>query len=228
MDLQVASQDLRDYFKERHIWELLRYLFIQSLVHKPERPREFLVELVEHLIEFRDAHPSGHVQPRLLWDRCHVVAVFRALDPQQYDVISVDQYHTGMKMLHLTEYNKEPPTNEEGLVTIDTFVDEAYRRLVNEFLAMLDCLDERNLCGCRDQVCPCTMTPRSSQEQLVCEEDEHGRTVSLVAPPGAWVGPPKLSVAGLLEDHRGPTAPWAWPPNTSVQKLLHDHIQPRP
>ncbi|XP_049764360.1 uncharacterized protein LOC126092681 [Schistocerca cancellata] len=188
---------------------------MQTLVKKPVYPREFLVELMEHLVEYRASLPSEHLQPRLLWDRCHVVAVFRALDPQQAEVISISQYHVGMKMLNLGEYDRHPPTTEDGLITMDTFVDEAYRRLLNEFLAMIDCLpDERNLCGCQDQICPCTAPPKESAEELAKEQrgDEP-----------QWAGPPTTSLAGLLAHSHGKSGPLSGPPKRSVAGLIEDH-----
>lgn len=50
--------------------------------------------------------------------------MFRSLDPSNRGAISLAQYHTAMRNLFITNYNKEPKGFIESRISMETFLEE--------------------------------------------------------------------------------------------------------
>uniref|UniRef100_A0A1A8JHJ7 EF-hand calcium binding domain 10 n=1 Tax=Nothobranchius kuhntae TaxID=321403 RepID=A0A1A8JHJ7_NOTKU len=115
----MASQrerDATDYLEKHKILELVENLTSMLLFHKPENPREFLVEQLEQL----KIYGSG---PEL-FNSSNVTAVLRILDPMNKQYITFAQYKHALTMLGIRDINECPEGVNEDRISHETFRTE--------------------------------------------------------------------------------------------------------
>ncbi|XP_069685963.1 EF-hand calcium-binding domain-containing protein 10-like [Periplaneta americana] len=122
------------YLQSRKIYDLFNFLIGHLLVEEPEDPVEFMVNLLDKCMLFR----AGLCEPPLLFNTQHIESMFRALDPSGTGAITMVQYRTGLMTLGITRFEESPPTNKDGNVEKQTFIQEARQRLVAMLAEMLE------------------------------------------------------------------------------------------
>ncbi|KAM9204307.1 EF-hand calcium-binding domain-containing protein 10 isoform 1-T1 [Mergus octosetaceus] len=122
----------RDYLERHGIPELLRRLSALLLYHQPERPRQFLIQVLETV----KAGRQGEGTYPCLMDESNLVAMFQMLDVADLGYITPVQYREGnsvslilaLKTLGLSTDNLHIGDDEN--VTLDTFKEEVKKRLL--------------------------------------------------------------------------------------------------
>ncbi|XP_056429519.1 EF-hand calcium-binding domain-containing protein 10 isoform X2 [Hyla sarda] len=99
------AQEAEGYLKEHKIMELVNNLTSLLLYHRPERPREFLITLLEKLKLARLAD----VEYPCLFDESNADAVFGILDPSGQGYITGTQYIEALKTLGVDVSNLPSP-----------------------------------------------------------------------------------------------------------------------
>ncbi|KAM4670632.1 EF-hand calcium-binding domain-containing protein 10 isoform 2-T2 [Amazona ochrocephala] len=91
--MAAGEQQGRDYLQRHRIPSLLHRLGALVLYHRPERPREFLIQALEKVKAGRRAEGE---YPNLM-DEDNVVAMFGLLDAVGQGHITAAQYREGRK-----------------------------------------------------------------------------------------------------------------------------------
>ncbi|NWJ11364.1 EFC10 protein, partial [Crypturellus undulatus] len=97
--LRSAEQQGRDYLERHRLPELLEHLSALLLYHRPERPREFLIEALEKVA----AGKRGDGQYPCLMDDSNLTAMFQMLDVVGQGYITVVQYREGQSRLGIVQ-----------------------------------------------------------------------------------------------------------------------------
>ncbi|XP_066095588.1 EF-hand calcium-binding domain-containing protein 10 isoform X2 [Saccopteryx bilineata] len=92
-----SSRELeaRNYLEKHRIMKLLNYLTSSLLFYQPEKPREYLISLLERL---RIAKVTRVAFPFFM-DHSNIVAMFEMMDTSNKGTISFAQYKQGTKGL---------------------------------------------------------------------------------------------------------------------------------
>ncbi|KAM8974038.1 EF-hand calcium-binding domain-containing protein 10 [Pelodytes ibericus] len=93
--------DAGDYLRENKVMELMDNLTSLLLYHRPERPRDFLIDQLEKLKLARLAD----LEYPCLFDDSNLDAVFRILDPSGQGYITGTQYKEVCKTLGVDTSN---------------------------------------------------------------------------------------------------------------------------
>ncbi|XP_012860086.2 EF-hand calcium-binding domain-containing protein 10 [Echinops telfairi] len=127
------EREAKEYLEKHKIMELLTLLTSTLLFFRPEKPREFLVTMLERM---RLAKVTGVTFPFFM-DATNIVAMFEMLDSANKGFISFVQYKEALKTLGL--YNEKEGLNDDGhLVTLEKFkkeVDRRFQDLISSFTA---------------------------------------------------------------------------------------------
>ncbi|XP_036912955.1 EF-hand calcium-binding domain-containing protein 10 [Sturnira hondurensis] len=115
--------EARNYLKKHRIMELVSYLTSSLLFFQPEKPREYLVSLLERL---RIAKITGVAFP-VFMDHSNIVAMFEMMDTSQKGTISFVQYREALNTLGLCTANEVLKDDGHG-ITLDKFRSEVNRR----------------------------------------------------------------------------------------------------
>lgn len=112
-----------------------------------ENAIEFITDMLSKCLIFR----AGYGEPPLLYNRRHIEELFNMMDPMRTGFITFNQYKNGMcfifKTTHLViierfagmhtigicTYNPDPPKNEDGRISKETFVEEAFVKNLYHF-----------------------------------------------------------------------------------------------
>uniref|UniRef100_A0A671XXN6 Si:dkey-42p14.3 n=1 Tax=Sparus aurata TaxID=8175 RepID=A0A671XXN6_SPAAU len=100
--------DAADYLKKHRIMELMDNLTSMLFFHRPENPREFLIEQLEQL----KISGQSDVRGPNLFNNTNLDAVFGILDPANQKYITFAQYKHALTTLGIKDINECP----EGLV----------------------------------------------------------------------------------------------------------------
>ncbi|XP_039989235.1 EF-hand calcium-binding domain-containing protein 10 [Xiphias gladius] len=119
------EEDAADYLKKHKIIELMDYLTSMLFFHRPEKPREFLVEQLEQL---KISQQSG-VKGANLFNKSNLDAVFGILDPTNQKYITFAQYKHALTTLGIKDINECPDGVNEDRITHETFKTEAMQGL---------------------------------------------------------------------------------------------------
>ncbi|KGL80579.1 EF-hand calcium-binding domain-containing protein 10, partial [Tinamus guttatus] len=92
------EQQGRDYLERHRLPELLEHLSALLLYHRPERPRDFLIEALEKVA----AGKRGEGQYPCLLDDSNLTAMFQMLDVPGHGYITAVQYREALKTLGLS------------------------------------------------------------------------------------------------------------------------------
>ncbi|XP_040018221.1 EF-hand calcium-binding domain-containing protein 10 [Gasterosteus aculeatus] len=112
------EQDAADYVQKHKLLELMENLNSMLLFHRPENPREFLVEQLEL------SQQSGKTGPSL-FNNDDLDTVFGLLDPIKQKYINFAQYKHALTTLGIQTINECPDGVNEDRITHETFIAEA-------------------------------------------------------------------------------------------------------
>ncbi|XP_030163645.1 EF-hand calcium-binding domain-containing protein 10 isoform X1 [Lynx canadensis] len=118
------EQEARDYLEEHRIMELLNYLTSTLLFFRPEKPREYLISVLERL---RIAKMTGLAFPFFM-DHSNIVSMFEMMDTSNKGTISFVQYREALKTLGLLTAD-EVLKDDGHAVTLDKFRREVNKRM---------------------------------------------------------------------------------------------------
>nr|XP_012311729.1 EF-hand calcium-binding domain-containing protein 10 [Aotus nancymaae] len=124
--METRSRELQaaEYLEKHRIKELVSYLTSALLFFRPEKPREYLISLLERL---RIAKVTGVAFPFFM-DNSNVVSMFEMMDSSNRGTISFVQYKEALKTLGLC--TKDEDLEDDGhRITLDQFKDEVNKRI---------------------------------------------------------------------------------------------------
>ncbi|XP_059191341.1 EF-hand calcium-binding domain-containing protein 10 [Centropristis striata] len=119
------EKDAADYLRKHQILELMDNLTSMLFFHRPENPREFLVEQLEQL---KLSQQSGVRGPNL-FNNSSLDAVFGILDPAKQKYITFAQYKHALTTLGIKDINECPEGVNEDRISHATFKAEAIQGL---------------------------------------------------------------------------------------------------
>ncbi|NXO04963.1 EFC10 protein, partial [Rhinopomastus cyanomelas] len=114
----AGEEETREYLRRHRIDRLLRRLCALLLHHRPERPREFLVEALERVKAGREAE-GGYPE---LMDEADLGALFSLLDVVGQGHITAGQYREALKTLGLS--TEDQHCGGDANITLDVFKEE--------------------------------------------------------------------------------------------------------
>ncbi|XP_056371689.1 EF-hand calcium-binding domain-containing protein 10 [Oenanthe melanoleuca] len=112
--MAAGEEESREYLRRHRLPELLHRLGALLLFHRPERPREFLIQVLEKVKAGRRA--EGRYP--FLMDEANVDAMFGLLDVLGQGYIRLEQYREALKTLGLSTEDLEL---EDNMITLDVF-----------------------------------------------------------------------------------------------------------
>ncbi|XP_019399111.1 PREDICTED: EF-hand calcium-binding domain-containing protein 10-like [Crocodylus porosus] len=120
----AAEQSGREYLARHRVAELLHGLGALLLHHRPERPREFLIQALERI---KLAKQTGVDYPYLM-DEPNLEAMFEMLDTASQGYITLVQYKEALKTLGLSaqDVSYEDGTN----ITLEVFKEEVKKKML--------------------------------------------------------------------------------------------------
>nr|XP_054487256.1 EF-hand calcium-binding domain-containing protein 10 [Agelaius phoeniceus] len=101
--MAAGEEESREYLRRHRLPELLHRLGALLLFHRPERPREFLIQVLERVKAGRRA--EGEYP--FLMDEANVEAMFSLLDVLGQGSIRAAQYREALKTLGLSTEDLE-------------------------------------------------------------------------------------------------------------------------
>ncbi|XP_004439359.1 PREDICTED: EF-hand calcium-binding domain-containing protein 10-like [Ceratotherium simum simum] len=117
------EREARNYLEKHHIMELLNYLTSSLLFFRPDKPREYLISILEKL---RIAKITGVAFPFFM-DHSNIVAMFEMIDSSSKGTISFVQYKEALKTLGLCTADEVLKDDGHG-ITLDKFRHEVNKR----------------------------------------------------------------------------------------------------
>ncbi|XP_047551429.1 EF-hand calcium-binding domain-containing protein 10 [Lutra lutra] len=115
--------EARSYLEKHRIMELLNYLTSTLLFFRPEKPREYLISILERL---RIAKVTGVAFPFFM-DHSNIVSMFEMMDTSHKGTISFVQYREGLKTLGLLDED-EVLQDDGHVITLEKFRSEVNKR----------------------------------------------------------------------------------------------------
>ncbi|KAF1485659.1 EF-hand calcium-binding domain-containing protein 10, partial [Pygoscelis antarcticus] len=116
--MAAGEQHGRDYLQRHRLPELLHRLSALLLYHRPERPREFLIQALERV----KAGKRGEGEYPYLMDEANLAAMFELLDVVGQGHITPAQYREGLKTLGLS--TEDLQFGDDVNITLDVFKEE--------------------------------------------------------------------------------------------------------
>ena len=116
-------QGALDYMDEHKIPELFEQATAALVYHRPDNPKQFLIEHLKQLESARDN--PGECQPPSLFDEQNLLSVFRMLDIAGRGYISLAQYNEAMNCLGVKKCSMSPVGAELNKISRETFIREA-------------------------------------------------------------------------------------------------------
>ncbi|XP_010772909.1 EF-hand calcium-binding domain-containing protein 10 [Notothenia coriiceps] len=120
------EEDAAEYLKKHNIIELLDNLSCMLFFHRPDKPREFLIEQLEQL---KISQQTGMKGPNL-FNNANLDAVFGILDPTNQKHITFAQYKQALMTLGIKDINECPDGANEDRISHETFRTEAMQGLL--------------------------------------------------------------------------------------------------
>ncbi|XP_061222268.1 EF-hand calcium-binding domain-containing protein 10 [Neopsephotus bourkii] len=125
--MAAGEQRGREYLQRHRLPELLHRLSALVLYHRPDRPREFLIQALEKVKAGRRAEGE---YPNLM-DEDNVVAMFGLLDVVGEGHITAAQYREALKTLGLT--TEDLQIEDNAVITLDVFMQEVKKRMLESW-----------------------------------------------------------------------------------------------
>ncbi|NXS58402.1 EFC10 protein, partial [Brachypteracias leptosomus] len=116
--MAAGEQQSRDYLQRHRLPELLQRLGALLLYHRPERPREFLIQVLERV----QAGKRAEGEYPYLMDEDNLAAMFSLLDVLGQGHITAAQYREALKTLGLSTENLQ--LGDDVNITLDVFKEE--------------------------------------------------------------------------------------------------------
>uniref|UniRef100_A0A663EL36 EF-hand calcium binding domain 10 n=1 Tax=Aquila chrysaetos chrysaetos TaxID=223781 RepID=A0A663EL36_AQUCH len=116
--MAAGEQEARDYLRRHRIPELLHRLGALLLYHRPERPREFLIRMLERV----KAGKRAEGEYPYLMDEANLAAMFGLLDVVGQGHITPAQYREALKTLGLS--TEDLQFGDDVNITLDVFKEE--------------------------------------------------------------------------------------------------------
>ncbi|XP_072715560.1 EF-hand calcium-binding domain-containing protein 10 [Ciconia boyciana] len=125
--MAAGEQQGRDYLQRHRIPELLHRLGALLLYHRPERPREFLIQALERVKAGRRAEGE---YPYLM-DEANLAAMFELLDVVGQGHITLAQYREALKTLGLS--TEDLQFGDDVTITLDVFKEEVKKKMLESW-----------------------------------------------------------------------------------------------
>ncbi|XP_013880510.1 EF-hand calcium-binding domain-containing protein 10 [Austrofundulus limnaeus] len=109
------------YLEKHKIMDLMENLTSMLLFHRPQNPREFLIEQLKLL---KHCQQSGGSGPNL-FNISNLDSVLGILDPTNQKYITFAQYKHALTMLGIKDFNECPEGVNEDRISHETFRREA-------------------------------------------------------------------------------------------------------
>ncbi|NXH76342.1 EFC10 protein, partial [Hydrobates tethys] len=116
--MAAGEQQGRDYLQRHRIPELLHRLGALLLYHRPERPREFLIQALGRV----KAGKRAEGEYPYLMDEANLAAMFELLDVVGQGHITPAQYREALKTLGLS--TEDLQFGDDVNITLDVFKEE--------------------------------------------------------------------------------------------------------
>ncbi|XP_070558815.1 EF-hand calcium-binding domain-containing protein 10-like [Ptychodera flava] len=114
-------EESREYLEKHRIIELFNNMTSQLVFHRPENPKQFMIEVIERLKEAR----TTQLDYPCLFDDSNVTSVFGMLDPTKRGFITLAQYKEAMSTVGVEGFDEYPNGAEADKITQETFLREA-------------------------------------------------------------------------------------------------------
>ncbi|NXI10985.1 EFC10 protein, partial [Irena cyanogastra] len=121
------EEQSREYLRRHRLPELLHRLGALLLFHRPERPREFLIQVLERVKAGRRA--EGEYP--FLMDEANVDAMFSLLDVLGQGYIRPVQYREALKTLGLSTEDLE--LEDDVNITLDVFKEGMKKKMLESW-----------------------------------------------------------------------------------------------
>ncbi|XP_051856127.1 EF-hand calcium-binding domain-containing protein 10 isoform X2 [Antechinus flavipes] len=128
--LNSPEEKARLYLKKHRIMEMLNYLTFQLLYHRPDKPREFLLNM---LSKIKIAKTTSVDFPYLI-DDSNLVSMFEIMDPTNQGFITPVQYKEALKNLGLLD-SEEVIDEKLDVITKDYFRKDVARKTLKMWLS---------------------------------------------------------------------------------------------
>ncbi|NWW86569.1 EFC10 protein, partial [Rhynochetos jubatus] len=116
--MAAGERQCRHYLQRHRIPELLHRLGALLLYHRPERPREFLIEVLERV----QAGKRAEGEYPYLMDEDNLAAMFSLLDVVGQGHITPAQHREALKTLGLS--TEDVQLGDDVKITLDVFKEE--------------------------------------------------------------------------------------------------------
>ncbi|XP_062437183.1 EF-hand calcium-binding domain-containing protein 10 [Rhea pennata] len=123
----AGEQRGREYLERHRIPELLHSLSALLLYHRPERPREFLIQVLEKV----QAGKQGEGEYPYLMDESNLTAMFEMMDVAGQGYITSVQYKEALKTLGLCTEGLH--SEDDANITLDTFKEEVTKKMLESW-----------------------------------------------------------------------------------------------
>ncbi|KAG5273338.1 hypothetical protein AALO_G00150270 [Alosa alosa] len=117
----LKEEEATEYLKTHKILELMDNLTSMVFFHRPERPREFLIEQLEQL----KLSKTTSVNSPCLFSDANLDAIFGILDPVNRGHITYAQFKEALTTLGIKNINDCPDGSVSDQITKETFKNEA-------------------------------------------------------------------------------------------------------
>ncbi|KAM6212843.1 EF-hand calcium-binding domain-containing protein 10 [Sarcoramphus papa] len=125
--MAAGEQQCRDYLQRHRIPELLHRLGALLLYHRPERPREFLIQALERV----KAGKRAEGEYPYLMDEANLAAMFSLLDVVGQGHITPAQYREALKTLGLS--TEDLQFRDDVNITLDVFKEEVKKKMLESW-----------------------------------------------------------------------------------------------
>lgn len=136
-----AMREAQLYLLKHRILDFFQFVVSHLLGATPDNPIIFIIELLNKCLLYR----SRLGQPPVLYEKRHLEQLFNLMDKMKSGNIEMTQYVNGITSLGICDFNENPLTDDEGLITKKVFVDEAYRAQVYYFNELIKIRQLKNL-----------------------------------------------------------------------------------
>ncbi|KAM6146118.1 EF-hand calcium-binding domain-containing protein 10 [Phoenicopterus ruber ruber] len=125
--MAAGEQESRDYLQRHRIPELLHRLAALLLYHRPERPREFLIQALERV----KAGKRAEGEYPYLMAEANLAAMFSLLDVVGQGHITPAQYREALKTLGLS--TEDVQFGDDVNITLDVFKEEVKKKMLESW-----------------------------------------------------------------------------------------------
>ncbi|XP_075994163.1 EF-hand calcium-binding domain-containing protein 10 [Genypterus blacodes] len=115
------EKEAADYLQRHRVFELMENLTSLLFYHRPENPKEFLIEQLEKL---KVSKQSGAQGPSLFTES-NLDTIFSILDPADQKYITFAQYKHALSTLGIKDMNECPEGANEDRIFCEMFKTEA-------------------------------------------------------------------------------------------------------